>query len=264
MLSKEDTNVDNSQEAQTYLTQQFSSTCDVSCQDVATDISEKFVRTKITGGVNITQTCSSDASCITSSSSDGVVDTEFKGQNSANTTPGGFLDFESTNMDNAQTIRSTINQQTNEDCEISSYSEISDVTIQAYGSDISGGVNISQDSSASGECQMENIMSFSGKTLGISNNNISSGKNKKAYLFQALTYIGIAFAVIFGIYLISSVFSGKKNQSTQTPTMMFSNIPRPGTASPSSGGAPRAAGARASASGGSRPAMKTPSGIQTK
>ena len=209
------------QSANTYLTQQFSGTCNVTCQNVASNISIDLINTTLLGGISLTQTCSTDATCLSSSAMDATADVLFKAVNSANAKnawSGWSLNpfsFDSSEADSIMSIKNSINQSTSETCNISSYNQMNNISIFAANSTIGGDISITQNASTQGQCQLNNSMTAAAYASGSAQNQATSGKDKKGQKFgnksgkmTAFTYIIIGIVVIVIVMMVGRSISG--------------------------------------------------------
>ena len=72
------------QAADVFLTQQFSGTCNVTCQNAMKNVSVVAIDSTIGGSIELDQSCSTNASCLIGSSMDATSDVLFKATNSSN------------------------------------------------------------------------------------------------------------------------------------------------------------------------------------
>lgn len=181
--------INNKQQAITDITQQFSGTCNVNCQNSMNDISIDIINTNLRGGINLSQSCSTDASCLSSSATDAASDALFTAANSTNAKNaaslfgGSILNFDSSKINNLQEIRNSLNSYTTEDCNISSYNQMDNISIFAANSTIGGDVAIQQNASTQGQCKLNNSMSAAAYSSGHAQNQATSGKDKKGQKF---------------------------------------------------------------------------------
>jgi len=209
------------QKAKVNLAQQFAGTCDVSCQNVMDDINVTVIDSDVTGGIDITQTCATNASCLIGSNMDAIADVSFKATNSTNAKDswsiwsGDPFNFDKSISESRQNIKEQITQVSNETCDISSYNQMNDISIFAANSTIGGGISISQNASTQGQCQLNNTMSAAAYASGQTSNVAKSGKDKKGQKFggklsgfeKILVYIAIAIAVIVVVFIIAKIIS---------------------------------------------------------
>lgn len=217
------------QSAEVYLTQQFSGTCNVTCQNTMSSVSISMIDSTVGGNVEINQTCSTNASCLIGSTMDATSDVLFKATNSANAKnawSGWSLDpfnFDSASNDSRQDIRQSINQSTTESCNISSYNQMNNISIFAANSTIGGDISISQNASTQGQCQLHNSMSAAAYATGQAQNTASSGKDKKGQKFgdksgklTILTYLVIAVVVIVIVSIVGKIIAGHSKKSAES------------------------------------------------
>lgn len=194
------------QQSEQLLTQQFSGSCGISCQNYISDVDITLVDSVFNGDINFTQKCATNGTCIVNSNMDAVADTLFKTANSATTNYPGILGFESSSTTSSQNIKQISTQQTNEQCNISSYNEMNDVSILAVNSQINGNINFTQEgqtgsSSSPADCSISNSMKLASIATGMSQNTSFAGKKAKGSILKFLI-MGIVFAVI--AYIIAS------------------------------------------------------------
>jgi hypothetical protein len=188
------------QSANVYLTQQFSGACNIICQNTMSNTSIDLINTTVGGDVSITQSCSTNGSCMIGSSMDSTIDVFFKAANSSgaqNAVTGvasaGNIDW--SNTKSRQDMRLSSYQNTNESCNIGTYNQMDNVSIFAANSTIGGSVSISQEGSTGGNCALNNTMSAAAKVTGLSDNISTSGKQKGGilHLIIVISVLLIAF-----------------------------------------------------------------------
>lgn len=210
----------NTQNASAFITQQFAGTCDVSCVNKMSDVDVTLINSNVGGSIEFKQTCSSNPNCIIGSSMGATADVLMKAINSTNA--ANASKWFSVNIDKAKTtnlmdIRENISQYTNQQCNVSSVNEMSDISILAINSNIGGDIALDQNGSASGNCQLTNSTTAAAIASGELNNTTSSGKGAnrkdKTGKLALLTNIAIIAAVCFVIYIIAKVISGNSQTS---------------------------------------------------
>lgn len=207
------------QNAQSYITQQSQQSCDVTCQNVMKDVNIDIINSRVSGGVKITQSCSTNANCMFGNAMDAVGDVQLKAANSTNASnawSGWSLNPFSVDVSESmsqQNIKNSITQTSSQECNISSFNQMNDVTILAVNSNITGGIEISQDASTQGSCTLNNTMNAAAYSMGMATNKADSGKFAKGK--SSIVYIVMIIAVIIGLGIIAKVISG---QSKTTAT----------------------------------------------
>jgi hypothetical protein len=203
------------QDADIYLTQQFSGTCDVSCQNALHDVNVDIINSTIGGSISLDQTCSTNASCIVGNNTSAIADVLYKASNSSNAkNAGGILqglNVDVSTAESRQNIAEDINQQTSEHCNVTSYNEMDNISIFAANSTIGGDISISQNASTQGQCQLTNTMSAAAYASGIAQNVATSGKDKKGQKFgnkkgkkgRTITYVVIGIIVVVLVFVIA-------------------------------------------------------------
>jgi hypothetical protein len=219
------------QYAETYLTQQFSGTCDVTCDNSIDNLTIDIINSTVGGDVKVSQSCSTNANCLISSNMDATSDVLFTALNSSNAANAGnilnmifgFPSVERSSSKSRQSIRTSINQSDNQTCKLSSYNQMNNVTIFAANSTIGGDISVSQTGSTQGQCQLSNSMSAAAYASGQANNNASSGKDKKTEKFSAksgkikiFTYFILGIVVIVIVGIIAKIIAGRSQTSEMT------------------------------------------------
>jgi len=210
------------QNAELFLTQQFSGTCNVTCQNAMDNINIDIINTTIGGGIELDQTCATNASCLIGSTTNAQADVLFKANNSTNASDSGYFKSDDADISSIQNIRENINQSTEEDCDISSYNQMNNISIFAANSTIGGDISISQNASTQGQCQLNNNLSASALAAGLQKNTATSGKNKisqkKSAFLRVIIIIAILIALLalsfFASMIIKSVLVSKKKDKT--------------------------------------------------
>jgi hypothetical protein len=213
------------QAAEAYLAQTVSGSCNITCQNIASGINIDIINTVIGGGINLTQTCSVDASCMISSSSDATSDILFKATNSTNAAnasnlfSGSIFNFDTASSMSRQNIKQKIIQNTTQTCKLASLNQLSDVSILAANSAIGGSINIGQTGSTSGQCQLQNNMSAAASATAMASNSAQSGKDKKGQKKGSsavlITIAGIAVLIII-VFIIGKLYTSERDGNTQT------------------------------------------------
>jgi hypothetical protein len=205
------------QSADLYMSQQFSGTCNVTCDNTIDNLSIDIINTTVGGDISVNQSCSTNAQCLIGSTSDATSDVMFAAANSSNATDAGSilnpLNFDKSVSDSRQSIKISNSQATSEQCNVSSINQMSNVTIFAANSTIGGSISINQQGSTQGNCQLTNSMSAAAYASGQASNESKSGKDKKAGKFTFLTYLVIGIVVIVIVSIIAKVMAGKSKQS---------------------------------------------------
>ncbi len=213
------TTVNATEEASSFITQQFSGTCDVTCQNNIDGVSVTLIGSNVGGNVQLAQTCSSNPSCMIGSNIGATADTMLKAVNSANAkNAAGWipsLNIDKTKINSLMDIRQNISQATNQTCNIGSYNEMSDISILAVNSNIGGNIGLYQGGSASGSCSLSGSLSAATAASGQTTNSGQSGKDKlgqkkgsKSGKMSMMSYVLIGIVVIVVIVIIGRMISG--------------------------------------------------------
>lgn len=209
-FSKTKSESKSDQKGSAYITQQFAGTCEIVCENVIGDIDETIVNSYIGGDLEISQTCSTNGSCVIGSNSDVVSDIAFVAKNSSNSDGKG-----ESLAEGRQQIKQQIRQSSNEKCNITSYNQTGNISILAANSYIGGNVRVEQKGSSSGQCQLDNSLTAAAIASGQVDNDAKTKKDKAAK-YSMITWIAIAVVVLVVAGMMAKGFSmlGKKKSSS--------------------------------------------------
>lgn len=214
------------QSADVFLTQQFSGSCNIVCQNTMSEVSIDLINTNVGGDVSITQACSTNGTCMIGSSMDSTMDVLFKAANSSNANPAGsgvstIGGVTLSSSKSRQDMRLSSYQNTNESCNIGSYNQMNNVSIFAANSNIGGSVDISQDATTGGNCSLSNSMSAAASATGLSENESSSGKGgKKGGKKAGIMNFIIIMAILLVAFFIAKSIAGNSQGNEQKRTDM--------------------------------------------
>lgn len=217
---------ESEQNAEVQLGQIYKGTCDITCQNVQSDISVDLINSVLGGGIVFSQSCSANGNCIFSNTMDASVDVFFKATNSSNAKNAwsGWglnpLNVDISESISRQNIRESITEAATQQCKLSSYNQMNNISIFSANSQIGGGIEFDQKGDTSGKCILNNSMSAAAYATGMAQNTAQSGKDKKASkfggkssIFRILVYVGIGLVVLIVTIIIAKVmtsFMGKK------------------------------------------------------
>ncbi len=207
------------QSASAYLSQQFSGSCDITCTNIAEGINIDLINSVVGGSINLTQTCSVDANCMVSGSSDATSDIMFKAANSTNAKnasnlfSGDLFNMDFAQSSSRQNIKQKIIQNTTETCKMASLNQMKDISILAANSVIGGSINIGQTGSTSGQCQLSNNLTAASSATAMASNTATSGKDKKGQK-GGLTIILVFVAFIVISYLGAKMYTNNRDENT--------------------------------------------------
>lgn len=220
------------QQAEVYLTQQFSGNCDITCQNTINNVVIDVINSTVGGSIILKQACATNASCMIGSSSDAVADVLFKARNSSNARNAWSawsldpFNSDTADSESRQNIMESINQATNETCKISSYNQMDNITIFVADSTIGGNIELSQNASTQGQCKMTNAMTAAAYATGIAQNTAQSGKNKKgeklgtkSRIMRMITFGIIAIAVLISVIVVAKIITGSSARSKRDQQM---------------------------------------------
>jgi len=215
-------NSSSSQSANVFLTQQFSGVCNVTCQNVMSNVVISIIDSNVSGGITLTQTCATDATCLVNSMTDAMIDVQFTAANSTSATNGcglwpSLLCYNESNSTSRQDIKESISQSSKEECNVSSVNQMNNISIFASGSNIGGGISITQNASTQGQCQLTNSMTASGYATGMATNTARSGKEKKGSKgWSTFAYILGAISLVIVVVIVGKLISSYSASSERT------------------------------------------------
>jgi hypothetical protein len=209
------------QSAQALLSQQFSGSCDITCTNIMDNVNIDIINSVVGGNISLTQSCSVDASCMISGSSDATSDVLFKAANSSNAKNASVplnINVDISSASSRQDIKQTILQNTTQTCKMASLNQMNDITILAANSVIGGNIAIGQTGSVAGQCQLSNNLSAAATATALASNTAQSGKDKKgskkggsAVLIGIFVVIGICIVV----YIIGKMYTSSRDSATE-------------------------------------------------
>lgn len=232
----------NEQDAFLASTQQYSGDCDVSCTNSMNDDTINIINSDVKGSVNVTQTCSVDASCMFNNTMDSAIDVLMKASNSAGAS--NAADFWSaaigsnkSQITNVQDTRISIGQDISQHCKIDSVNEMDNTTINVINSVIGQDVNLSQSGDAKGKCVLNSSMSASAKASESSDNQANSGKGAvkkggKSQIMRMLMILMVVVVAVVIVVIIAKLLTSGKGKSEPAPQP--TTAPPPVYAQPSS------------------------------
>lgn len=219
LFSNSKTESKSNQRGTAYITQQFAGTCEIVCENIIGDVDETIINSYIEGDVGISQTCSTNGSCLIGSNSDALSDIAFVAKNSSNASSSKIIGDADAVSEGRQQIRQNFRQSSNEKCNITSYNQTGNVSILAANSYIGGNVQINQQGSSSGQCQLNNSLTAAARASGDLEDDTKAKKDKAAK-FSMITWIAIAVVVLVVAGMMAKGFSmlGKR-KSSSSPAM---------------------------------------------
>lgn len=232
IFSGSSSTVYSGQDAQLYLTQQFSGTCNVQCTNIMSGVNIDLINSNVTGGIKISQSCSTNAQCIIASNMDATADVILKAKN-AGSAEGTWAEPPSTvDVESRQSIKESLVQQANHECNISSVNQMNDISIYAQNSTIEGGIELNQDGNVEGNCSLDATFHEAASALGESDNSGMAGKkankkmggaNKKGAKLTQLTYIVALIVIGVVVYSIAKMMTGgsEKKEKAKQQTREF-------------------------------------------
>ena len=209
------------QSAEAFISQQFSGSCNVTCQNIQSGVNVDIINSIVGGDINLTQKCSVDGSCSISSSSDATTDILFKAKNSssAKNASYGIPNIDTSVSESRQNMKQTILQNTTEKCDMSSINQMSDVNILAANSKIGGSISIDQDGATKGSCQLANNITAAATATGMASNTAKSGKDKKGDKKSTISQLLSVVAVLGVLFFVAKMYTGNRDQGKITAAM---------------------------------------------
>ena len=221
---------ESTQNAVADLTQQYSGTCDISCNNDMSNVDITIIRSKF-GDITLDQVCSANGSCLMSNNTNSVSDVLFKAGNSSTASdplifswadPGIQTDISKSK--NVQNIQQTITNAVDQSCKVTSTNQINNVNIFAEDS-YGGNIQIAQSGEVGGQCQMENYMSAAAYATGTANNcsaagkfsgkKCAAGKGGKSIITFAIGAVVILIIIVIAVLVLRSL--SRRSTTTKTP-----------------------------------------------
>jgi hypothetical protein len=162
--------------ANTNITQQYSGSCQISCNNKINQLDITAISSNL-GDINVTQSCAVNGQCMMNSTANALADVVLKAQNAASSALP-WIPTDVSNM-SIQQINENIQQYVSQKCNISSSNSMSNVSIYAVNSNIANGINIEQNATAGGTCALSNLMSATAQATAMADNCAASGKSAK-------------------------------------------------------------------------------------
>lgn len=174
-------NSTSSQTAAANISQQYAGTCDIICDNSISNVNMDFIDSIVTGGVNLTQSCTVNAPCLFNVMQNASADVIFKATNTAGSASGILpqISWNNSNTSSYQNISENISQGISQQCNLSSVNSLNGVNVYAQNSTIGGGINITQTGDTAGSCTLNAGMSAAEIASGTSDNCSTSGKKAK-------------------------------------------------------------------------------------
>lgn len=178
-----------------FITQQFSSNCDVSCTNIQNNEKVRLFGTTVNGNISFSQSCSTNAICLSNSNIDAMADSILKATQQAVASNPGYFKSEDTESDIYVNPKQDIMQSTMQTCSISSLNEMNNVSLLAVNSKLNGNISFDQQGSTVGQCMLGSTMSASDLLTAATDNTSAAGKKQGKGILQYLI-IGIVIIVI--------------------------------------------------------------------
>ena len=217
----------NEQDNDNFITQNYSGTCKISCDNEIHDANINIINSNVQGGVSVTQECNVDGQCYFGVTQDATSNIVSKATNSSNArnVETGIGNTDVSNVDNRQYNRAVINQAISQHCDDSSINDIQDMNLYVGNSNIQGGVSIMQKGNVKGNCSMNANMKALADATSIADNKSSSGKDKKASKkgskFAMITTIVGFIVLLLIVFIIAKLIAHHKS----TPKTMVTTAP---------------------------------------
>ncbi|SRR5260221_2816306 len=241
--------VKNVQNINASIVQQYSGSCDINCMNSITNLNIDILNS-VVGDITVSQACTLDAVCILNNNMGAVIDSMLSSKNSSdakNTASFFSINYNESDVYNEQDISSKIQQIISQKCQIESYNSMNNILLFADNSSINN-IMFSQKGNVVGSCTLKNMITANAYASGTSQNDSTSGKEKKKSKqnkYTYLLYIGIGLIVsavilgIIGLLMKKSVSShttainSNKDDILSSLSRPTSNIVNPSTDTPS-------------------------------
>jgi hypothetical protein len=206
------------------ITQQYSGSCDFSCNNSIKNTNIDIVNSTVEGGINLENACSIDGVCSISSSMDAVSDILYKASQSTNASAPGILSIEVSESDTITHVSQAIDQSVMEQCNVQASNDIVNTQIFAANSNISGGINIKNNAQVKGNCVLSNVMKAM-ESASLTIDQVSAAGKKVGKCGNcggweiAAIYVAIGIAVILG--LVGVAYAIKKWKDSHPDSSLF-------------------------------------------
>jgi hypothetical protein len=211
------------QKGTAFLSQQYSGTCNINCNNTISDVSIDLIDSNVPGGISFNQSCSVNSNCVIGNTSTAISDIMFNATNSSNadvpSSVASLGDINLTTSNSVQTMDQTIIQGASQSCGLTSANDINNVSVFAEGSNI-GAISFNQTGNTSGGCTLNNTMNATAYASGISNNTATSGSDKcaactskKSKTASVITMVIVGLIVIIVVFMIAKLITHKAKSS---------------------------------------------------
>lgn len=221
----------STQEAVQNISQNFQGMCSFNCTNDITDVSVVINGSQFKGNIDFDQACAVDGQCQISSTMDAVASIFFSASNSAGASDAAPLlpwpNADISNTSSYQSMRQSISQSNNEQCNLSSTNNMSNVLVFINNSAFAGDITFSQTGGTSGSCALQNTMDAAANATGEATDNAQSGKKAKS-MSGILESVGVLVAVIIILIIIVTIFKmlmGKKSPKTTNEKLLQTEVP---------------------------------------
>ena len=218
------------QHANSTIAQQFTGICNIQCIAITDNASVVIIDSNVEGGITINNECSLDATCginSTMTSTNEAAFEYFGVQGGADLTPGflavtySAVGVTTNNVYTEQKINLSTTQTVYQECNLISEASLSNVTIFAQNSNITGGITINNSASTGGGCTLDSSLGANSAATGLTQSKQhgnttkaakkGDGKNKTALW----TWIIIITGVIIIAYMIIASTKSKKEKDAE-------------------------------------------------
>ena len=207
----------NTQIATADIAQSYSGTCDIVCQNSASNVNIDIVDSIVEGGLNFTQTCTIDATCTQTAVESASATTVLSAMqtSAAASSTGEVLGSNKSINDSYMDMSTDISNSISETCKMTSSNSLNGLTIDAVNSTILGGINVTQSATNSGSCALSGSLTAVASLTGTLQQQASTGKAAKKSskgIGGMITagIVAIVLVVVLGIVAKMFASSGKK------------------------------------------------------
>lgn len=203
------------QTANAEITQRYTGVCNIQCIASTSNVSVIIIDSNIEGGITVTNECSLDATCNMNATqqASNQASLQYFGVQEASTAPGLSAQFGSTAKNTiyaSQTFNLETNQILTQECNLVSSADLTNVTIYAQSSNLTGGITVANSASNGGACVLEASMVATSEATGLVENNqtakgtkVAKKGNNKSAIWIWIGAIIIAIIIIFIIIAIA-------------------------------------------------------------
>ena len=229
--------INDPQEDNSRIVQQYSGTCSVSCQNEIDDVSIAIINSSVGGNVEVTQSCAVNSQCAFQTTQSALSDAILKAQNSSNAALRYLsIGVTTSKINSPQSISQPISESVTQSCNLSSTNDLDNVSIFASNSQIGGNVVVGQVGDVRGGCALQTSMTAQELATASNNSCAQSGSKKSCggkggkgsigkYVLYGIGAIVLFMVVMLVVRLVRG--SGAPKATKPAPSVLAPPVPVP-------------------------------------